>query len=189
MLPDSWSNRRLYLAFSCALLIVCAVGIAHYVNATALAENVRWVLNAHEVQQKLETMLWLLRYGDIGPRAEAPSTEQAYSEMYTRNRLRLSAQLADVRRLTADNPAQQRRLESLDALVNKRIDLISKAIEAWKTAGLRSAVEVTTTGGGPALMREIRKLIGEMQTEEDSLLVRRTSEQQVKARKTITIVI
>jgi PAS domain S-box-containing protein len=83
-----------------------------------------------------------------------------------------SQEFLAIRKLTSDNPLQQRRLDQLDPLIVRRFAWEEHMIALRREEGLPPADELITTGGGLALSDEILRLLKEMQNEEYGLLDR-----------------
>jgi hypothetical protein len=78
--------------------------------------------------------------------------------------------LVELRKLTSDNPNQQRRLDQLDPLITQRIDFEEKVIAAGRNQGLAVAAQMIGTRTGLKLSEQISAVFAEMQHEEYRLL-------------------
>src|SRR5207249_2787119 len=90
--------------------------------------------------------------------------------------------LAGLRALTGDNPAQQRRLDSLTTLVATRLERFQWTIETRRAGGPAAAARAVIGGRGKELMQLIRASIDSMEDEEGRLLAQRSATLQAKAR-------
>jgi PAS domain S-box-containing protein len=82
----------------------------------------------------------------------------------------VTEKLGDLRKLTSDNPKQQRNLDRLEVLISKRIDFEQSVIDAGRKQGLTAATQMIATRTGLNLSKEISGIFTEMQTEEYRLL-------------------
>src|SRR5207245_10735344 len=89
---------------------------------------------------------------------------------------------AGPRTLTADNPAQQRRLDSLTTRVATRLERFQMTIETRRAGGPAAAARAVIGGRGKELMQLIRASIDSMEDEEGRLLAQRSATLQAKAR-------
>src|SRR6266700_2729648 len=64
--------------------------------------------------------------------------------------------------LTADNAAQQRRLDSLTTLVHERLSALARVVELRRTGGAAAAAHEVATGLGHRLRGPIRSTVGQM---------------------------
>jgi PAS domain S-box-containing protein len=74
--------------------------------------------------------------------------------------------LGGLRKLTADNPSQQRRLDQLESLIPNWLDFEENVIAAGRTQNLAVAAQMIATRTGLNLSSEISAVFAEMQKEE-----------------------
>lgn len=91
---------------------------------------------------------------------------------------RVPVSLARVRKVTADNPNQQRRLDQLEPLIAQRIDFADQTINARNQRGFAAAQQLVAAGTGIALADSVYLLIKQMQDEEHALLDRRQKQSE-----------
>jgi len=128
-------GQILRLVFGLALAVLVGNAAVAYRNTAKLADDGRWLIHSRDVQNALEELSDALRAsGASGGRAPAADTAGDV--------------LRRLRRLTADNPAQQRRLDRLEGAL----------------AGREGAVGF-----------DAAEAVAEMRREEDRLLDRRTA--------------
>src|SRR5881398_512645 len=108
--------------------------------------------------------------------------DTSYLAPYRFARATLSSRLRGLRALTADNPAQQRRLDSLDALVATRLERFQWTFETRRTGGPAAAGRAVIGGRGKELMQQVRGLVRQMEDDEERLLAERSAALQAKAR-------
>ncbi len=94
----------------------------------------------------------------------------------------VKSRMAELKRLTVDNPRQQRRLAEIAPLVGDKLDYSRNQIELRKTLGFQAARDVMAEARGKALMDEIRQRAAEARAEEEQLL-RQRSDRSVPAAK------
>ena len=87
--------------------------------------------------------------------------------------------------MTADNPSQQKRLVEIQSLMEQKFDELQETISLRKEKGLEAALQIVLTGKGKVLMDNIRQVMGQMQDEEDRLLMQReeTLQQEIFYRR------
>jgi PAS domain S-box-containing protein len=81
--------------------------------------------------------------------------------------------IRQLRQLANDNPAQQRRIDSLNFYIRKRLDFSNKIIELRSKQGLTSAVGYTSAKQGKHYTDRIRQITYAIQQEENTLLKQR----------------
>src|SRR5690348_7203947 len=167
-------RSKISAGFAAAFLILL-VGAFSFRSAREAVDAGRWVAHTHEVIGGLDALLTDLVDVESGARGYALSGDEHYLEPYDRGTRRVSSDLALMRRLTADNATQQRRLDSLIPVTNARIDAARRLVESGRSGGLPAAAVALRETHGKELMDDLRRRIAAMQTEEDRLLVTRTA--------------
>ena len=112
------------------------------------------------------------------------SGDSAFLGEYDAARTDLNRLLSRLRELTADNPAQQRRLDSLEALIPQRIELLRQILEAHRRHRIAGAAGVMSTGRVKPFVDEIRGLVARMEDEETRLLAARSATMRARADET-----
>ena len=79
-------------------------------------------------------------------------------------------------RLTADNPVQHVRFETLEDLIHQRKAFSAQTLELRRRQGVGPAASLISTGGGHEIMLQIALVVDAMVREERSLLARRDAE-------------
>src|SRR5262249_21705712 len=90
----------------------------------------------------------------------------------------------DLLALTADEPAQRKRMEALKRLGGQKLDELKRTIEIRRDKGAEAALTLVQTDQGKTLMDEVRDLFGEMRKEEQRALEERSREASATAQVT-----
>src|SRR3989454_6171721 len=163
----------LVLGFGLALGIQLVIGALSYRNTARLIATYDQVRHSQQVLSRVEDVLGDLT-GDIA---------ETHRKM------------VDLRKLTADNPEQQRSLDALEPKVKARLARMQRLIESYGGAPLDMAREIAKEAIGCPWcvvladqhkedLVEIRRLILEMEKEEQQLLSQRDEAARASARKT-----
>lgn len=152
----------LALGLGLALGIQLLIGALSYRNTARLIATSDQVRHSQQVLNRLEDVLGDLT-GDIA---------ETHRKM------------ANLRKLTADNPEQQRWLDDLEPKVKARLTRIQRLIESYGGAPLDMAREIALADERKEDLLEIRKLISEMEKEEQQLLSQRDEAARASTRKT-----
>ncbi len=177
------TERKMQAGFGFALACLAVVGVVSYLSVVRLNENAAWVEHTREVIGGLDFLLSKTTDAQNGHRGYAVTGDETYLEPYLEA---VQTAADDVRRLlelTADNPAQQRRLEQLAALVDAQLAFSREVIEARRSDGFAAARKLMLTGKGKQLHDQFRGLINEMKNAEESLLKAR----ELQARRDSTV--
>ena len=158
------------LSFGATLAVLFVVGTAAYRSVIKTDESARWTQHTHEVLEHIAS----LRSGMVNIESDyrdfALHGDQAYVRLARGSALSTGKELRTLNALTADNPAQQRRLGILASLLQQTIQRGDAAV------------------GSPAdpMLEKSRSVIDDMDGEEHRLLSERSADgarrfRQIKA--------
>ena len=185
----NWSlEQKIPAGFTLTLIFLLVVGAIAYRSAIRSIETSRWVDHTREVLAGLEHISVAVVDAESASRGYALTGNEAFLNSLQEAQLRLKEGINDVRQDIQDNRAQLEKLEQLENLALRKLTWISTLIEQRRAGGLAGAAEKVSTGVGTETMGEIRKVIGEMESTEQKLLMERSSKAQAEARATIAIV-
>ena len=182
-------GTKIAAGYGLALAVFVVVGAASYSSTNELIEASNSRRQSYEVLGRLDETLSLLTDVVLGQRGYALTGEQNFLEPYEAAVGKVGEKLQELRKLVHDNPRHQQRLDTLEPLVKSRLDFASAAIEVRRAQGLEQAIQLAKTGRGKAMNDEIRRVIGQMKTDEAELLRQRVQATETDARNAkITIV-
>jgi len=170
--------------FALALAMLLVVGTVSYRSTIAFVESSEWVTHTHKVREKLQDLLSRTVDAETGTRGFVLSGEERYLEPYQGAIGQVDENLKDLRKLTADNSRQQQRLDALDPLIKEKFAVMQETIGLRKNKGFEAALKLVLSDRGKRKMDEARKVIGEMDNEENELLRQRSDEENGRARGT-----
>ncbi|HEV3342186.1 MAG TPA: CHASE3 domain-containing protein [Pirellulales bacterium] len=182
-------GTRILAGFSLALLILLTVGAISYRSTKVLTDNADWVTHSHRVLESLENAIAQMTNAETGQRGYLLTGQERYLEPYHLAIKGLDPKLAELRRMTADNPEQQRRLDLLAPLAAAKLAELQQTIDLRREKGAEAALEVVLTDRGKKIMDDIRKVVGELQDEENALLKQRADDSRSSARATTSTIL
>lgn len=187
-------GMKIGTGFGLALAILVVIGTVSYLSIAKLTDTAEWVAHTHQVLERLEAVLSGMKDAETGQRGYVITGEDRYLEPYRASQETVDKTLKTLRDLTRDNVDQQRRLDILDPLINGeqgKFAELRRTIEARKdnVKGFDAARKLILTDKGKKVMDDIRKVIGDMQSEEIDLLTKRREDAQASSRNaTLTII-
>ncbi|MDA8163993.1 MAG: CHASE3 domain-containing protein [Desulfobacteraceae bacterium] len=131
------------------------------------------VEHSEQVLKDLSKITSSMKDGETGQRGYIITGEERYLEPYYSGLKEWQVYYNRVRELTADNPNQQRRLDTLLPLIEAKFSELSETIELRKKSGFDAALQVVLTDKGKKVMDDVRKVMADMQSEEVTLLKQR----------------
>jgi methyl-accepting chemotaxis protein len=122
-------KNKIIIGFGAALAILILVSV---VSFTSLFQNGRdraLVTHTYLVLGKLDAVLANLIDAETGQRGYIITGEVSYLEPYNNSRAHVNQNLADLRSMTADNPAEQRALDRLEPAAAAMLSTLQVRIE------------------------------------------------------------
>ena len=184
-LPLSW--RSALLSIPVLVTIVTTVllwnDLRRQLQTAALVEHTYQVLNTGEL------LLSTLKDAETGQRGYLLTGQERYLEPYQSALGKMASAQADLRRSTADNPAQQERLKETDRLIAAKLDELRRTIQLRRDGNLAAALAQVSTGRGKATMDQLRSVMQQAEETERGLLSRRQAEAVRQAHRTRLVVL
>ncbi|MBA3645250.1 MAG: response regulator [Gemmatimonadaceae bacterium] len=156
-----------------ALVIVVAVGLMTLSSLRTLVETRAMVNHTYDVLAALDAERVALDEAESSQRGFIiTGFESSLGKSFNSPRMAMDA-IAELRRLTRDNPQQQRTLDTLETLARAKLALIDQTIALRRASGFDDAAAIVRTGRGIVLMGSIRAAIEMMKNRELALLEHR----------------
>ena len=163
-------QMKVGIAFGVALVSIIALGGLQYRTGSRLDEDNRRVSHTQEGLRQLATLRNALNRADGSAQSFVITGDSSYLTPYNQATAAIRDLLQSLRKLTADNAGQQRRLDSLELLENSSIRALQDEIDARKTGTpapekllpLESSIRKATS--------DVRLTIEDMEAEETALL-------------------
>jgi methyl-accepting chemotaxis protein len=170
----NWTfGRKIGAGFAVAVIALLVVAVAGYRTTTSLIDNDREVARTYAVREQLQQLFTDLINAETGQRGFVISGKDDFLTPYTQALGEIDHDIAEVRRLSAENSEQIRRLDAVKTLIEAKLAELKNVIDLRKT-GLDAAVARVSDGEGKHLMDTIRTQVREMDDAENVLLKRRT---------------
>jgi two-component system, sensor histidine kinase and response regulator len=177
-------SRRLLTGFCLALLIFVALKMVSNKSAEELAETVDWVRHTHEVLARIQKVNSDLLSVQTGIRGFVISGRQDALAPYQDARRELEEDERILRRLTADNPRQQRRLTTLGDLSRQHLAYSEEILDLNRQGGITAVAGLMSTGRGLEMIKNVEAVIGALGDEERDLLTRREARASAQTART-----
>src|SRR5439155_4286772 len=129
-------RRRVLSGIALALVLTGLMGFLGWRSAEKAAENADWVTHTYAARNAIDATRKQVIDMETGVRGFAVTDDDSFLEFYREGQRALPQDLKLVRQLTADDPAQQQRLERLVAQVNARLEVLSATLETTQRTGV-----------------------------------------------------
>jgi two-component system cell cycle sensor histidine kinase/response regulator CckA len=160
--------RHIQAGFALTLLAIAVVGGAALRTAAVTNDSAAWVAHTLQVEAQLDEGAALISSAEDGAMGYVLTADTGSLAVYTSARIALPAVVERVRVLTADNPSQELRADSLAALTSAQLKLFEQIVgprAALEPATARSSTEREERQG----MARIRRVVARMRGEEQRL--------------------
>jgi len=177
-----WSvEKKTLVGLGFASVILVSINALAFWNLRQHKNTSDELVHTGEVLEKLETVSSNLKDAETGQRGYIVTGQERYLKPYITALAKVKPEIQELKRLTADSPNQQRRLNTLEPLTQEKFAELDQTINLRRDKGFEAAQQVVLTDQGKQVMDKIRTLIQEMEKEE-----RQQQEQSLKQAQTNT---
>lgn len=175
-------GKKIWGCLGLLLLVVLGVGWVSLDTTARLSEAARWSEHSHQVQNRLGKLLSAVQDIETGQRGFVITGDEKFLEPYEDGRQAMETVIADIRRMTSDNPEQQRNLDRVEQAARNRLTQAQIRIDTRRTSGFEAAQQQVAGDRGRQAMQEFRAAIEQMQMVEAQLLAIREEAKQQNTR-------
>ncbi|MFN6518817.1 MAG: ATP-binding protein [Nostoc sp. CreGUA01] len=161
--------------FSLALLLMSAVAITSYLSIQRLTAEKRWVVHTQQVIESIDRVRIDLGNAESARSSYIFTKNTFYREIYQKQKQKVYQMLKAMRQLSSDNSSQQRRLDTLEALIAQKFSLLEQSINLFERKSLDKAIQTAIVSRGMEIGRQIQAISQAMESEEETLLQERTA--------------
>jgi CHASE3 domain sensor protein len=187
-MPLSLRNK-INIPIGLALAILAIIGMVSYQNVTRLDDSAHWVDHTHDVLRMIEAVKATIEEAKNSQRGYVISGSESYLSSYAAAKQNVLKMLADLRRLTSDNPGQQKRLDALASLITARMASLDHTITVRSQQGFGPAAKFVGSDSARLLTDETDKAISEMEQAERVLLKERDVIEKHSVRNTKLVIL
>lgn len=162
-------GRKVGAGFAVAALALLVVAITGYQSAHSLLENNALVVHTQAVRAETAKLLGSVVDAETGQRGFVITGKEEFLEPYNQALGNLDRAYLELRRLTADNPDQQRRLDLLKAQIDVKIDELKRVL-VQRRSSFEAAAASISSGDGRIAMEAVRRMVKEIDDAEMRLL-------------------
>jgi len=149
------------------VLVVLVFGALAYRGAEREDEGRAAVDARHQVIEALQAAVMHAVDSETAQRGFLLTGRDDYLRAYGGGRAALDVELDSVRRLTAGDPSQQARLDSLEVALDNKFDELEETVALRRAGRATEALEVVAAGRGKAEMDRARRLADDMRRAEE----------------------
>ncbi|GGX81779.1 histidine kinase [Massilia dura] len=143
------------LCVTCALILIVN-GLFLFHNLEALKSANAQVLQSSRVAERLQYLDVLVQDAESSMRGYFISGNEVYLGPTRTVLNQTEAEVRQLQKLLADNPAQLKNLAQLNTLVRRKLTMLNQAVEVYHHGGLAEIVNISRYGDERSGMDEIR---------------------------------
>jgi methyl-accepting chemotaxis protein len=170
---------RICLSFAGVLVVIVLMGLYLNVQILVVSKTNQWNTHTYKVLASIDDVVAGMVDQETGLRGYLLSEKKEFLDPYNSGRKRMADAWKQSKELTADNPAQQRRLDDLKAAIDQWHNNVAEREIAMMSnpATVQAAREMEAGGAGKASFDAIRQIAAEIRSVESGLLKTRSAEQ------------
>ena len=162
-------------------LILLGVAFSSFKNSEKFIASTAWVDHTNQVLNEFEQILVYSLDAETGARGFVITGEEKYLEPFRDANIQISEHINKVRKLTSDNPVQQKNIEALEKELKIHINYLNGYIDIRKK-DFEKARDIVATGDGKRIEDGIRIIIDRARDTEQTLLAQRKQASDSDAR-------
>src|SRR3984957_14308494 len=167
-------GTRILVGYAAALVVFVIVSVIAYRATSELVQSTSPAAHSYQVRQNMAGILEALTDAETGQRGFFFTGGGEYFRPYPAGTRSIDRYVQNLRSLTSDNPSQQSRLATLQPVIADKLAELAQTIDLRRQNNEAGALQIVLTNRGKSYMEDIRRIIGDMDNEEVSLLATRT---------------
>lgn len=172
------SSKVLSGIFIISLLVLIFFANLSYRQISTINESEKLVIHSYRVNIELELLHSYLKDAEIGQRGYVITLDSVFLQPYLGARQKVNKSFINLISLTSDNVVQQRNLDTLFILINKRFAWMVTALKLSNSENSISEKLKEELYEGKKVMDDIRRQIDKMKNFEVSILQLREQQHQ-----------
>ncbi|MFN6515183.1 MAG: ATP-binding protein [Nostoc sp. CreGUA01] len=162
--------KSIVSGFGLSLLLMSAVSLISYQNATQLIASSNKVKETNEVMKNVTDIFATLTDAEAGRRGYILYGEESELKRYDLAMEIVATKVQKLQQQLADDPYQQQKLTKLKILIAERIELSKQSINLKEVGKSTFAIQAPLVAKSNQNRAEIRTTLSEMQAREEQLL-------------------
>ncbi len=162
--------RTIFLLLVAAIAFDLSTGIASILASRQARQADAWVRHTFDVKIALNALLKDLDETGSNERGYLLTGRASFLDDYDQVVVRLHQRIADLRKLTANDPADGVRVARIGPLVDAKLAEWRRTIDLWKKGQRQKALEIVSSDASISVMRALRSDVTTLQDKHDRLL-------------------
>jgi len=180
---------KIKFGFGVALSMSLAVGISAFLSIAQFARDNAWSEHSRDVLMRLDDLESTLSGAETQARGFVISGQEEYVQPFRTAEDVVRRDFDALRKETADNPNQQRRLNDLRPFIDARLANLRSTMQLRRERGFYEAGHTQLAGEGKRIMDSFQGVLRPMRDEEEVLQKKRSSSLASSTRATFAVII
>ena len=183
MIKQEWFTKA---GLGLALFLLVLISFVTFNSVDQFANSSRLVEHTHFVIKQIDQVLSDLKDAESTQRGYLITGDEIFLKMHYDILADIPSEIATLRGLTYDNPAQRRSIDVFEKLIDKKISTLRLGIDALEDRNAFNSDEIAALVGGDGrlLMGQLREHGDLMIMAEEKLLLQRAQQVEAKAKST-----
>jgi CheY-like chemotaxis protein/CHASE3 domain sensor protein len=181
-------RQQVVTGFTISLLFVLLSALTSYISIRSTAEDAAWESHTHDVIDSAKEVELLLLNAETGMRGFILTQRTSYLDPYHQHVDQIIPKIKALEKLTADNPGQQEKMDSLEFYSMQKIRDMQGILQVYASSGQGIAIKKILTDSGKLSKDKMFRINRQIVAEEERLLVIR-KEKRVKSATQSTFVV
>lgn len=173
LIPNFNSPRALRIIFAISIFILLFISSVSYQHNRDLQNSSKLMMHTYEINIQLERLLSFVKDAETGQRGYIITKNSRFLAPYLFSRDKVNRSFIALRKLTADNPKQQKNLKNLFDLIIQRYTYLEGSLKYSNEKTYDKRKLDNCMFGGRIVMENIRFQIDEMNDFEKDILQKR----------------
>ncbi|QQL49944.1 sensor histidine kinase [Mucilaginibacter ginkgonis] len=160
-------NRKLQVGYGISIVVLIIIGFVSWFTLRNLLDSNRAVSHSVEIMQKYEQILSAMKDAETGQRGYLITGQTKYLQPYNGAYLQSESLALELKKLTADNSAQQKNIKIIQDILGNRLDILKQLVEKKQAA---KPILSSDLDAGKSAMDALRNAIAKGEQDERQLL-------------------
>lgn len=170
-LVSHWSiENKTSAMLGLTAIILVTLNLVLYWSFIKQKETSVRVNNSRNKLQALEAVLSTVKDAETGQRGYLLTGEDLYLQPYNFAVKTIDRQLITLKQYTGANPIQKQQFSQMEELIRQKLVELKATVDLKKNQDSDAAIQLVLTNQGKELMEQLRRLIQQMQAEENTQL-------------------
>jgi len=167
------SERLSWTLFAIGVVVLIVLGIATDLVTRKLVTSEKWIAHTHQVNSALTRLHNDILRADSGRLRYIFANEQERLQATRSAIAQVPNELAEIKRLTSDNPEQQAAIARLEPTLQQRVALLEESLKLRESGVPDKERQLAITAEGGEVMQQVASILTEMRGHEEGLLSER----------------